>query len=145
MFRKKAPLSKRSGTTTKTECTQGSNCAIPKDVKFKELGPYKDTEHRALRYGPRRYGYNAKTCAKATKGYKYFALQHNGCIGYHISLLNLLAACCRGKATLEEVRCKSLFRFDDMVNCIVNPKTIWAVKLPMLMLLYDAYLEFFLK
>ena len=47
-------------------------------MKFKELGPYKDTEHRALRYGPRRYGYNAKTCAKATNGYKYFALQHNG-------------------------------------------------------------------
>ena len=64
-----------------------------------------------------------------------------GPLGYHISLLNLLAACCRGKATLEEVRCKSLFRFDDMVHCIVNPKTIWAVKLPMLMLLYDAYLD----
>tara|TARA_B110000483_G_C18197194_1_gene543544 strand:+ start:612 stop:1997 length:1386 start_codon:yes stop_codon:yes gene_type:complete len=48
------------------------------NVKFKELGPYKDTGNRALRYGPKKYGYNAKTCAKATKGYKYFALQNNG-------------------------------------------------------------------
>lgn len=46
------------------------------EIKIKELGPYKDTGNRALRYGPHKYGYTAKDCADATKGYKYFALQN---------------------------------------------------------------------
>lgn len=46
--------------------------------KFKDLGPYRDTGQRALRYGPHKYGYTPKTCYEATKGYKYFALQNNG-------------------------------------------------------------------
>lgn len=44
--------------------------------KFKEIGPYADTGNRALRYGPKNYGYTAEACAEATKGFKYFALQH---------------------------------------------------------------------
>lgn len=46
------------------------------EIQIKELGPYKDSGARALRFGPHRYGYTAKACAEATKGYKYFALQH---------------------------------------------------------------------
>ena len=50
----------------------------PSGDNFKEIGPYADTGRRALRYGPHRYGYTPESCAKATKGFKYFALQNNG-------------------------------------------------------------------
>ena len=45
---------------------------------FKDIGPYKDTANRALRYGPKKYGYSPQTCFEATEGYKYFSLQNNG-------------------------------------------------------------------
>lgn len=45
---------------------------------FKDIGPYKDTPNRALRYGPKKYGYSPQTCSEATQGFKYFSLQDNG-------------------------------------------------------------------
>ena len=62
-------------------------------------------------------------------------------LAYYINLLNLLAACCRGKATLEEVRCKSLFTFSELAQTIADPETVWSVKLPLFMVTYDAYLD----
>jgi hypothetical protein len=62
-------------------------------------------------------------------------------LAYYISLLDLLAACCRGKATLEEVRCKSLFTFSELAQTIADPETVWAVKLRLFMVTYDAYLD----
>ena len=78
------------------------------------------------------------TLSKCTN--KVFA-QADGRLEYYIALLNLLSACCRGKATLEEVRCKSLFTFGGLVNTICLKETIWIVKFPLLTLLYDAYLD----
>jgi hypothetical protein len=67
--------------------------------------------------------------------------QASGPLGYYISLLNLLSACCRGKATREEVLVKSLFEFGELVQTICAVETIWIVKLPLLTLLYDSYLD----
>ena len=41
------------------------------------LGCYKDNGRRDFKHGPKKYGYNVATCAKACKGYKYFALQNH--------------------------------------------------------------------
>eukprot|EP01084_Bolivina_argentea_P206247 352178_1 len=43
------------------------------------IGCYKDnTTAPALRYGPKTWGYNIKTCGKKCKRYKYFGLKENG-------------------------------------------------------------------
>jgi hypothetical protein len=52
-----------------------------------------------------------------------------------------LAACCRGKATVEEVRCKSLVSFNELAEVIIEPRTMFIVKLPIIMVMYDAYLD----
>ena len=65
----------------------------------------------------------------------------SGMLAYYIALLHLLSACCRGKATVEEVRCKSLFTFNELAEVIIHKETLWVVKLPVIMLLYDAYLD----
>ena len=59
-----------------------------------------------------------------------------GPLGYYVSLLKLLSACCRGKATVEEVKCKSLFTFSELVSTICDIDTVWSVKFPLLTLLY---------
>ena len=64
-----------------------------------------------------------------------------GPLGYYVALLHLLSACCRGKATVEEVKCKSLFTFRELVSTICDVDTVWLVKLPLLTLLYDSYLD----
>ena len=48
---------------------------------YKPIGAYRDTSNRALRNGPKAYGYNPKSCYDATGGAygdKYFALQDGG-------------------------------------------------------------------
>jgi hypothetical protein len=46
---------------------------------YVEIGAYKDTGDRALRFGPHAYGYTAQTCMDACGPmYPYFALQNNG-------------------------------------------------------------------
>merc|ERR1712166_530661 len=68
-------------------------------------------------------------------------IRPRGHLQYYISLLHLLAACCRGKATVEEVRCKSLFSFNELAKVIIDPKSLFVVKLPVIMVMYDAYLD----
>jgi len=68
-------------------------------------------------------------------------IKPSGELQYYISLLHLLSACCRGKATVEEVRCKSLFLFNELCEVIINKKTLFVVKLPIIMVMYDAYLD----
>jgi len=55
-------------------CGKWDKCATEGNA-IKEIGSYGDTRSRALRYGPRRYGYDAKKCSATCKNYKYFALQ----------------------------------------------------------------------
>ena len=51
--------------------------------KYKVLGSYRDTSNRALKQGPHKYGYTAKTCQEACPNNKYFALQDgNGATGW---------------------------------------------------------------
>jgi hypothetical protein len=45
---------------------------------YKPLGAWRDTANRALRYGPKKYGYDANKCRAACPQYRYFALQNNG-------------------------------------------------------------------
>ena len=68
-------------------------------------------------------------------------IRPEGYLQYYIELLHLLSACCRGKATVEEVRCKSLFSFNEMAVLIIDPRTMFIVKLPIIMVMYDAYLD----
>ena len=42
------------------------------------LGSFRDTGHRAFRYGPHNYGYNENSCRNACRDYNYFALQAGG-------------------------------------------------------------------
>merc|ERR1712014_25579 len=43
------------------------------------IGCYKDDHSRDLKFGPKRYGFNAQSCNKAcSKRFKYFALQDGG-------------------------------------------------------------------
>jgi len=42
---------------------------------IKYIGCYKDKPSRAMRYGPKKWHYTAKTCSAACKDYKYFSLQ----------------------------------------------------------------------
>ena len=59
--------------------TEGSG----NDSTLKDIGPYKDTGNRALRYGPHQYGYTAETCKAACPQYKYIGLQNgNGKTGW---------------------------------------------------------------
>lgn len=44
----------------------------------KYLGCYRDTETRALNFGPKNYGYNLATCDAACPNFAFFALQDNG-------------------------------------------------------------------
>lgn len=54
----------------------GNDLFIHPGYQYK--GCYKDTATRALRYGPKAYGYYPATCSVACQGYRYFSLQHNG-------------------------------------------------------------------
>ena len=65
----------------------------------------------------------------------------HGELQYHCNLYHLLAVCCRGKATLQEARCKSLISFKQLVDAITDERTPWAVMLPMLKFCYDAYID----
>merc|ERR1712072_986113 len=50
--------------------------SAPKSQRY--LGCYQDNGPRDFRYGPKRYGYRANTCAAACKQYTYVALQNGG-------------------------------------------------------------------
>jgi hypothetical protein len=49
-------------------------------VNWVKIGPWRDTHDRALRHGPKAYGYNADTCMAKCHSInrKYFALQNGG-------------------------------------------------------------------
>ena len=53
----------------------GSQCTSSCE---KNIGAYKDTGNRALRFGPHSYGYSQATCKAACPNYKYIALQNGG-------------------------------------------------------------------
>eukprot|EP01084_Bolivina_argentea_P206244 352170_1 len=44
-------------------------------AEYTHIGCYKDTNDRALRYGPHDWGYNIASCSTACLDYKYFSLQ----------------------------------------------------------------------
>jgi hypothetical protein len=47
-------------------------------AKWTEIGPFKDGHDRAMRFGPKRHGFTAETCAAECKNFKYFGLEGNG-------------------------------------------------------------------
>ena len=58
-----------SPTSTPTSAPSEQPDLIP-------IGPYKDGSNRALRNGPKKYGYTPLACKAACPGYKYIALQN---------------------------------------------------------------------
>jgi hypothetical protein len=49
---------------------------LPRDPDY--IGCFKDTRDRALRFGPRRRGYNRDSCKRACRNYRFYALQNDG-------------------------------------------------------------------
>ncbi len=101
-------------------CTMGGagcNCIFQQNYRFLQLGSYRDTGSRALRYGPHRYGYTPETCAAACSAYKYFALQHGGwcCCDNdlsHATKYGTASDCC----TMGGAWCNCVFQATDGSN-----------------------------
>ena len=93
---------------------------------YNYVGSYKDTSNRALRYGPKAYGYTVETCANACSEYKLFGLQNNGwcqCDNEftHASKYGASSNECR---PLGGPWCNAIYAFTDIPKDIIAPPTV---------------------
>jgi len=66
---------------------------------------------------------------------------------YHTKLLNILAGCAVGRANITTVEAKiqSLYNYDDVLHGISDPRTHIDIKIALLNLFYEAYIEVEIK
>ena len=64
-----------------------------------------------------------------------------GLLGYHKELLLVLSKACRGEATLEEVLCKQLISFPELVHAICDEEIPRDLQMALLSFVYDVYID----
>ena len=60
---------------------------------------------------------------------------------YHIELLLLLSDCCAGGINIAEVKCQTLYPHRWALHAVLDERTIWNVRAPLLKYVYEVSLE----
>lgn len=64
--------------------------------------------------------YNDRASFPALQNMMSSGRDENGALAYHITLVELLAACTEGKNVDTELKCNSLLPLDDIVKVVTN-------------------------
>eukprot|EP00945_MAST-04E_sp_MAST-4E-sp1_P005254 g5254.t1 len=64
-----------------------------------------------------------------------------GVLTYHVKLLQVLSTSCRGEATLEEVLCKPLIPFQELVDAAKDDRLPRSMRLAILGYIYDVFID----
>uniref|UniRef100_A0A4W3GFZ5 Inositol 1,4,5-trisphosphate receptor n=1 Tax=Callorhinchus milii TaxID=7868 RepID=A0A4W3GFZ5_CALMI len=68
-------------------------------------------------------------------------VEENSALAYHISLVNLLAACAEGKNVYTEIKCTSLLPLEDVVRVITHEDCITEVKIAYVNFVNHCYVD----
>ncbi|XP_072886532.1 inositol 1,4,5-trisphosphate-gated calcium channel ITPR3 isoform X1 [Hemitrygon akajei] len=68
-------------------------------------------------------------------------VEENSALAYHISLVQLLAACAEGKNVYTEIKCTSLLPLEDIVRVVVHEDCITEVKIAYVNFVNHCYVD----